>query len=103
MKKIAVLLVVLAVVGFAVYAVAAPPKEVVYEVKMGNVTYDHQAHTGLGASCKDCHHTGEMVSCKDCHNKTSKPSNKDAFHGMCIDCHKEQAAGPTKCTECHIR
>ncbi|MFO7811404.1 MAG: cytochrome c3 family protein [Pelovirga sp.] len=102
MKKFALLLVLFAVVGFAAYAVAAPPEEVVYEVKMGNVTFDHKAHLATG-SCKDCHHTGEMVSCKDCHNKTSEVNNKDAFHGLCIDCHKEQGAGPAKCTECHIR
>jgi hypothetical protein len=101
MKKFALLLAVIAVVGMAAYAIAAP-KEVVYEVKMGNVTFNHEAHLATG-DCATCHHTGEQVSCKNCHTKTSKPSNKDAFHGQCIACHKEKGAGPAKCTECHIR
>ena len=26
---------------------------------------------------------------------------KNPFHMVCIDCHKEQAKGPTKCDDCH--
>jgi hypothetical protein len=59
-------------------------------------------------NCLVCHHTTKAgqrpVPCGDCHkmDPTPKtPNRQDAFHGNCRDCHREEGAGPQKCTECH--
>lgn len=104
MKKLFVLLAVLAVVGMAVYAIAAP-NQVVYEARNGNVTFDHEMHSGTG-DCVSCHHNDDgNYSCRSCHDGTTASSGKDArgeFHAFCIDCHKESGMRGT-CNECHKR
>ena len=105
MKKLAVLLIVAAFVGTAFFAIAADkPAKVTFEVKMGNVTFDHAKHEGL-TDCATCHHTGDQQSCKSCHQKKAgdAPKSKDAFHKNCKDCHKKEGKGPTKCKECHVK
>lgn len=103
MKKMMIMLVVFAVVGMAMYAIAAP-KEVVFEAKNGNVTFDHEAHVAAG-DCATCHHTGDMSSCRSCHDGTTASSTKSPrgdFHTFCIDCHKESGM-KGMCNECHKR
>ena len=103
MKKLFVLLAVLAVVGMAVYAIAAP-NEIVFEARNGNVTFDHAAHVATG-DCVSCHHDGSTDSCRSCHDGTTASSTKDArgeFHAFCIDCHKGAGMRGT-CNECHKR
>jgi hypothetical protein len=104
MKKMLVLFAVVAVVtvsGFAAVAADAPGM-VTYESKMGNVSFDHDKHKGLG-ECSVCHHTGDQVGCKTCHGVDAKaPNAKKAYHKQCKDCHKEQG-GPTKCKGCHVK
>jgi len=65
-----------------------------------------------------CHHTQkgltaeatEVKPCASCHLDPEKPEtpsmremslSKNPFHKRCIDCHKTEAKGPTKCAECH--
>ncbi len=105
MKKFLVLLVVFAFVGSAIVAVASDkgPAEVKFDVKMGNVTFNHAAHQELVADCATCHHTGGFESCKSCHDGTKAPKSKDAFHNSCKDCHKKEGKGPQKCKECHVK
>lgn len=103
MKKLAVLLAVFAIVGIAMYAIAAP-KEIVFEAKNGNVTFDHEAHVPTG-DCVSCHHTGDMASCRSCHDGAAASSTKaprGEFHTFCIDCHKGAGMKGT-CNECHKR
>ena len=104
MKKFLVLLIVAAFVGTALIAVAADngPAEIKLEAKMGTVTFQHTAHQGL-TDCATCHHTGGYEPCKSCHDGTKAPKSKDAYHKNCIDCHKKEAKGPTKCKECHVK
>jgi len=88
MKKLFVLLMLVAFAATATLAVAADT--VTYENKQGNVTFNHKVH-------------GEKLKCDACHKGTPAKIevNKDAAHGaVCKDCHKAQG-GPTKCGDCH--
>jgi len=88
-KKILTTMLAVAFVAVASSALAAPPAEVVLPAKQGDVHFNHKAHQAKG--CKNCH--GEKVS--------KIELDKDKAHKLCIDCHKEKAAGPTKCPDCH--
>ena len=110
-RKLAVILIAIAVaMAFAAtMAVAAdPPMKTTIDKGMdrrSGVAFDHEKHAGL-TDCVTCHHTSEskddVPSCFECHGADdSAPSVKDAFHDLCIACHKDGGAGPTKCKECH--
>ncbi len=80
------------IVAFAAAtALAASPDSVTMKAKNGNVTFDHKKHSASG-DCKACH--GEGTPAK-------LTLDKAAAHKLCIECHKAQGAGPTKCGECH--
>lgn len=86
--------------------------------KQAAVEFTHKAHWDR-AECTACHHTQEgltaesdmeVESCISCHkdpaeaetpNCTEMSLRKNPYHVNCVDCHKTEAAGPTKCTECH--
>jgi len=107
MKKLVVMLIVLAFVGTSALIAFADngPAEIKLEAKMGTVTFQHAAHQGKVADCTTCHHKGvEAGKCTSCHGvDAAAPKVKDAFHNQCIECHKKEAAGPTKCKECHVK
>ena len=88
MKKLVLMMVLLAFVG-ATVAVAADV--VTYENKKGNVTFDHKAHgEKLGGDCAKCHEgTPAKIEV-----------DKDFAHKTCKGCHKDMG-GPTKCNDCH--
>ena len=69
---------------------ATPPKTVTFAAKSGTVTFGHEAHQKLAGSCKVCHPAAP-----------AKLGGKDAAHKLCLECHKEKKAGPTKCGDCH--
>jgi hypothetical protein len=112
----------------------APPETV--EAKRSAVAFHHPTHFDF--ACMECHHTWDKVSAiqgcmtsgchdldklekKDAANKTEAMRYyKNAYHKMCITCHKEikaqnakieksqvaiegklMAAGPTSCLGCH--
>ena len=75
--------------------------------KQGTITFGHKQHEDR-IDCMKCHHEmedtkGEAQSCHDCHNPqaTDTFGAKKAFHLQCLGCHKQEAAGPTKCVGCH--
>ena len=88
--------------------------------KKGPVTFPHKKHADTIA-CDTCHHTDkgltasattEVKPCSTCHLKPTEanvPSMaemsmaKNPFHKVCIDCHKKEAKGPTKCDDCHAK
>ncbi|HSM91756.1 MAG TPA: cytochrome c3 family protein [Anaeromyxobacteraceae bacterium] len=74
----------------AAVSAAPPPKTVTFQAKAGVVTFAHEAHQKLAGSCKTCHPAAP-----------AKLAGKDAAHKLCLDCHKEKKAGPTKCGDCH--
>ena len=84
-------------VAFAGVAVAATPPAglITLPVKPGNVTFDHSKHAAQ--KCTACH-ADEKGGAIEGFGKTV---NKDKAHAACLDCHKKEAKGPTKCAECH--
>lgn len=93
-------------------------KDVVeFKPSYGKVTFNHKKHAEtLKIDCLKCHHTwkkGETTGklCKDCHKAKAEGkviSAKDAFHKDCKGCHDEakkakKTAGPTACTQCHVK
>ena len=88
--------------------------------KKSAVEFPHAAHLEV-TECTTCHHTAEgltaetagsmeVKSCASCHLEPAEETTpgcsemslkKNPFHINCVGCHKEQAAGPTKCDECH--
>jgi hypothetical protein len=76
-------------VGIAV-AAEPPAKPITLEAKQGTVTFNHATHKDV--KCEQCH--------KVFPEKVEKVA-KDAAHGVCQNCHKEQKKGPQKCAECH--
>jgi len=91
--------------------------EVTFDVPYGKVKFTHKKHAEtLKIDCLKCHHTwkkGETSGklCKDCHKAKAEGkalSMKDAAHKDCRGCHDEakkakKAAGPTGCTQCHVK
>jgi len=93
-------------------------KDVVeFNPSYGKVTFAHKKHAEtLKIDCLKCHHTwkkGETSGklCKDCHKAKLEGkaiSAKDAYHKDCKGCHEEakkanKPAGPTGCTQCHVK
>jgi hypothetical protein len=87
------------------------------QAKQPPVVFPHKIHAEKYA-CDSCHHTQKgltaqaekVESCASCHLDPEKPETpsmrqmsltKNPFHTGCIDCHKKEAKGPTKCAECH--
>ncbi len=115
-RKTIVLLAVLALGAALFGAVAiADNSEVIVidkaQAKKAPVTFTHKAHQEKN-DCVVCHHTAkgadDAESCFTCHGQnpdipdpSQMSSKKNPFHIRCVGCHKEQAAGPTKCKECH--
>jgi hypothetical protein len=115
-RKIIVLLAALAV-GAALFGTVAMAdnQEVIVidkaQAKKSAVTFPHKAHQDR-TDCVVCHHTAkgadDSESCFKCHgvnpdipDPSQMSSKKNPFHIKCIGCHKEEAAGPTKCKQCH--
>jgi len=65
----------------------------VIESSYGNVTFNHTKHS-------------ETIDCATCHGE-GEPGpltmGKDQAHKVCKGCHMEKAAGPTKCSACHVK
>ncbi len=112
---IGIILFVVGVVCYAAFPLKTPeqPIRVMLKANGGNVLFDHYRHSsedGYSIECSDCHHDLEdgaesPSSCGECHKKESTEDNSvkisDAFHNVCVGCHKDNGSGPTKCSECH--
>lgn len=111
----------LAVVAAASVVLAVQIPEMVTldkaQAKQAPVIFPHKAH-GEKYACDTCHHTQKGMTaevakvdpCSSCHLDPEKPEipsmrqmslTKNPFHKLCIDCHKKEAKGPTKCADCH--
>ncbi len=73
---------------------AAPAKPITLPAKQGAVTFDHSKHAQKCTAC----HADEKGGAIEGFGKTV---NKEKAHAVCVDCHKKEAKGPTKCAECH--
>jgi len=121
MKRIVLLVAMVAFLGFAVVAFGSPagPAGDIKIVKAKGaekkpvVTFSHAKHAVVAPDCKVCHHTfkGEGVpqKCSECH-KVKKDGKKldikNAAHKTCRGCHRGmkkdgKKTGPTPCKGCH--
>lgn len=99
-------------------------EDVFGDLRRPQVVFSHKNHAESleDNGCEVCHHTpddktGQLVylegderSCKDCHDlqkEDSTPALREAFHGSCTNCHRNQIksdnlkSGPTTCGGCH--
>jgi hypothetical protein len=74
-------------------AADAPKGPITLPAKNGNVTFNHETHIKNNVSCDKCHATAAGGKIEG--------FGKEKAHGTCVECHKTQAKGPTKCAECH--
>jgi hypothetical protein len=95
----------------------AAKDEITFDASMGKVKFAHKKHAEtLKIDCIKCHHTwkkGETTGklCLECHKAKAEGkalSAKDAFHKDCKGCHDDakkagKTAGPTGCTQCHVK
>lgn len=121
-KTVLILIACVLMLGVVALAQKAPTAPVILKgAPMGGVKFEHSKHAT--AKCDTCHHAAKpekapksaQEACTDCHTKVAtapmKTKLQAAFHnptataGICIDCHKAEAAkgkpAPTKCAECH--
>ncbi len=110
------------IVGFLLSVLVATgafaAKDVItFDVPQGKVTFPHKKHAEtIVKDCLKCHHTwkaGETSGklCLECHKAQAEGktlSAKDAFHKDCRGCHDEakkakKPAGPTGCSQCHVK
>ena len=101
-------------------------EDVFGNLRRPEVSFSHEIHAESleKSGCGVCHHTpddktGQLVysegderSCKECHDLQEEadiPALREAFHGSCTDCHRNQIksgnpkSGPTTCGGCHQR
>jgi len=92
MRTLTSLLLVFAVaagVG-ALLAQKAPPEKLVFQSKMGNVTFDHAAHLKR-----------EKADCKTCHDKLFQQSSSAPLNFK-ANMHKTAEDAKTSCGACHV-
>ena len=100
-----------------VSGVLAAKDEITFSPSYGKVKFTHKKHAEtLKIDCLKCHHTwkkGETTGklCNECHKAKAEEktlSAKDAYHKDCKGCHDDakkakKPAGPTGCTQCHVK
>ncbi|MBN2808344.1 MAG: cytochrome c3 family protein [Deltaproteobacteria bacterium] len=119
MKKIVLLVAMMAFIGLAAVAFGNPAapagdlKVLMDGAKKPAVTYSHAKHTVAVPDCKACHHTwsgeGAPKKCGECHTAKAegkKLDMKGALHKNCKGCHSDmkkagKKTGPTGCNDCH--
>src|SRR6476646_6074983 len=106
---VAALFVLFMVVGLAIRAdEKKPPVKLVFESKMGNITYDHVAHLKRdGGDCKVCHDRLFQQDAKAPLNfKAGMHKPAEASQTSCGFCH--HAGGKSfetksNCSKCHVK
>lgn len=79
------------------------------------VRFAHKRHAALTRDCSKCHHYRpkdpdalETTRCSACHQDSFNPDRperiglKAAYHGQCLECHRQEARGPVDCNGCHL-
>lgn len=75
----------------------------------GNVAFPHHAHQNRLKDCNICHavfpqETGALTKLK----ASGQLEKKQVMNKQCVACHKAEkqsgkAAGPTTCSQCHVK
>jgi hypothetical protein len=113
MKKKVFLVTLIFIIGLAVYVIAQEKgsETVIFEKgRMPAVTFPHHDHQqALNNECNACHDLFPMKEgiIKEMITQ-EKLKKQQVMNSKCVKCHKDRAkeglaAGPTKCTECHVR
>lgn len=84
-----------------------PPKELVFESKMGNVTFDHAKHAErVKGDCTACHEKLFPQSKAPLNYKEKMHQAAEANKTSCAGCHHAGGAAfaaKGKCTTCHVK
>ncbi len=81
--------------------------------------FEHDKHNEKAQiyDCSVCHHyyeNGKLIQgavsvgqpCSACHKLHPTKDNKiplmEAYHKLCISCHKKEGKGPLACGQCHV-
>jgi len=113
MKKTVFLVTLIFVIGLAVYVTAQDKgaETVIFEKgRMPAVTFPHHEHQQkLNNDCSSCHDLFPMKAgiIKEMIIQ-EKLKKQQVMNSKCVQCHKDRKkegleAGPTKCTQCHVR
>ena len=113
MKKIVFLLIAIFLTGFTAGAGAQDmgSETVIFEEgRMPQVIFPHHKHQEeLDNDCSACHDLFPMQKgiIKEMITQ-EKLKKQQVMNSKCVQCHKDRKkegleAGPTKCTECHVR
>jgi c(7)-type cytochrome triheme protein len=109
MRFLTLLLMTLALVaGIESLLAQKPPEKVVFQTKMGNVTFDHAAHLKRANNdCKTCHTALFKMSATEPINfKANMHKTAEAAKTSCGACHTPGGASfETKgnCAKCHVK
>jgi c(7)-type cytochrome triheme protein len=107
MKTVAVIFFSLLLLVTLTALAADAPDKIVFESKMGNVTFDHKAHSeSAEGDCTACHdklfpQSREPINFKDKMHKTA-----EAAKTSCAGCHHDGGtsfATKGKCKTCHVK
>ncbi len=77
--------------------------------KSGPVEFPHHQHQTLVGDCMACHDAfPQKAGILDALKKKGTLKKKQVMNKICLKCHRRlkkagKAAGPTKCTGCHIK
>lgn len=104
-------------VPLTLWAEGGGPKSIVFQTRLGSVTFFHNTHQGyLRNECARCHHVKgekEKQACRHCHKRKTETAEGDplSFYDVkmafCRGCHREKRAvdraskAPVFCKECH--
>ena len=97
--------VILGVCTFSGAIGADAPTTILFETKMGNVTYDHTAHVGrAGGTCETCHTKLFPQSREPINYKAAMHKQAEAKKTSCAGCHVDGGAAfasKGRCADCH--
>lgn len=74
-------------------------ENVLEEDALMDIEPDEEIVLDMGASAGEV--DGE-IKCLACHTDGKRIEGMEAFHDMCMGCHKTSKKGPALCGECHI-
>ncbi|MCW5980842.1 MAG: hypothetical protein KIT09_22365 [Bryobacteraceae bacterium] len=107
MKHLTVFLVGLFLVVALVALAADAPKTLVFESKLGNVTYDHAKHNErVKNDCKVCHDKLFPQSRAPINFKAGMHKPAEAAKTSCAACHHpggEAFESKANCNKCHVK
>jgi len=107
MRKAVVFIVAVSTAVVIVLSAAEAPAKIVFESKMGNVTFDHAAHSKrVKEDCKVCHDKLFPQSRAPLNYKEGMHKPAEAKRISCGACHRpggEAFQSQGNCNRCHVK